>query len=104
MLTRREFLKAAGVISITALAGPVLSSCKKDPDLINTQLLWILNAEFNGFYAADIKGYYEDEGLKVELKAGGVGIDTLGLVIVGQSEIGVHGSSTSFLNTVQQGG
>ena len=70
---------------------------------LRTQFLWIKNVEFNGFYAADIKGFYEDEGLQVELMAGGPGVDTQQIMDARQAEIGLHGSGSSFINAVAGG-
>ena len=73
-VSRRAFLKGAGAIGLLSLGGLSLASCgPKAPSQVRTQFLWIKNAEFAGFYAADFKGYYEDEGLEVELLAGGPG-------------------------------
>jgi len=46
-----------------------LTACSK-PDII-IQLKWLPQAQFMGYYVADAKGYYKDEGLKVEIRAGG---------------------------------
>ncbi len=35
------------------------------------QLKWVAQSQFAGYYVADEKGFYEEEGLDVEIKAGG---------------------------------
>lgn len=46
----------------------VLTGCqKKELKEINIGLSWIHEAQFAGLYAADQYGYYEDQGLKVNL-------------------------------------
>ncbi|MEO9321841.1 ABC transporter substrate-binding protein [Nocardioides sp. C4-1] len=41
---------------------------------VKLQLQWVPQAQFAGYYAAVDQGYYEDEGLDVEIVAGGVDI------------------------------
>src|SRR5690606_17317316 len=38
---------------------------------ITLQLKWVAQSQFAGYYVADEKGFYEEEGLDVEIKAGG---------------------------------
>ncbi len=40
-------------------------------DDVTLQLKWVTQAQFAGYYVALENGYYEDEGLNVEIKAGG---------------------------------
>jgi ABC-type nitrate/sulfonate/bicarbonate transport system substrate-binding protein len=83
---RREFLKGIGTAALLGIGGTALASCEQAPTGprdISAQLLWILNSEFIGFYAAEKNGYYADEGLNVDTLAGGVGIPTLDIVEMG---------------------
>ncbi|HEX8581709.1 MAG TPA: ABC transporter substrate-binding protein, partial [Acidimicrobiales bacterium] len=41
---------------------------------VKLQLQWVAQAQFAGYYAALAEGYYEDEGLDVEIVEGGVDI------------------------------
>lgn len=103
-VSRRDFMKGMGAIGLLTVGGSALAACKpKELRDIRTQLLWIKNTEFNGFYAADLKGYYAEEGLKVEVLPGGPGIVVPDLVEGGDSEVGVWGSSTSFLKGIMGG-
>ncbi|MHA2232908.1 MAG: ABC transporter substrate-binding protein [Candidatus Hodarchaeales archaeon] len=104
-LSRRDFLKGMGAIGLLSLGGSVLAGCKTEKELrnIQTQLLWIKNTEFTGFYAADLKGYYAEEGIEVEIFPGGPGIVVPDLVAAGDKPIGVWGSRTSFIKSIMGG-
>jgi len=65
-----------------AVTGLVLSGCSSSPaddtdtasgDLtpVKLQLQWLTQAQFAGYYAALDQGFYEDEGLDVEIVQGG---------------------------------
>jgi ABC-type nitrate/sulfonate/bicarbonate transport system substrate-binding protein len=102
-ISRRAFLKGAAAIGLLSLGGVPFAGCAKAPSKMRTQFLWIKNAEFAGFYAADIKGYYKEEGLEVELLAGGPGIDTQQIMDAKQAEIGLHGSGSAYITAVAAG-
>lgn len=40
-------------------------------DTVTLQLKWVTQAQFAGYYVANDMGFYEEEGLEVEIKAGG---------------------------------
>ena len=52
---------AAGLMASTAMAA----------DTVTLQLKWVTQAQFAGYYVAAAEGFYEDEGLDVEIKPGG---------------------------------
>ena len=56
------------------------------------QLKWVTQAQFAGYYAALEKGYYEEEGLDVTIKAGGPDITPEQVVTSGGAEFGSTGS------------
>jgi NitT/TauT family transport system substrate-binding protein len=60
------------VVSSPARAAPETPA---DLPTIKLQLRWFHQAQFVGFYVADEQGYYEREGIRVELLPGGVGPD-----------------------------
>jgi ABC-type nitrate/sulfonate/bicarbonate transport system substrate-binding protein len=99
---RRDFMKGMGAIGLLSLGGAALAGCARS-DKVRTQFLWIKNTEFNGFYAADIKGFYEEEGIEIDLLAGGVQVQTQTVMDARDAEIGLHGSGTSFVNAVAGG-
>ena len=40
-------------------------------DAVTLQLKWVTQGQFAGYYVAQAKGFYEEEGLSVEIKPGG---------------------------------
>ena len=71
-----------GVAAAAAVGALVLSGCTASSDSDDTasdsgltpvklQLQWLTQAQFAGYYAAVSEGYYEDEGLDVQIIEGG---------------------------------
>ncbi|HWK65980.1 MAG TPA: ABC transporter substrate-binding protein [Rhizobiaceae bacterium] len=54
----------AGAMSLAALQAMAA-------DKVTLQLKWVTQAQFGGYYVAKDKGFYEEEGLDVEIKPGG---------------------------------
>jgi len=57
-------LAAATALALTATASQAA-------DKVTLQLKWVTQAQFAGYYVAADKGFYEEEDLEVEIKAGG---------------------------------
>src|SRR5829696_2742213 len=70
-------------------AAATTSGEPKELDKVSLQLKWVTQAQFAGYYAALEEGYYEDEGLEVELKPGGPDITPEQVVASGQAEFGI---------------
>ena len=103
-VSRRDFLKGMGAIGLLSLGGSALAGCgKKEATKVRTQFLWIKNAEFAGFYAADTEGYYKEEGIDIEFLAGGPGVEPIQIMDSKQAEIGLHGSGSTFIKSVAAG-
>jgi len=70
-------LAAAAAVGALVLSGCSTSEPESDDqassDLtpVKLQLQWLTQAQFAGYYAAAAEGYYEDEGLDVEIIQGG---------------------------------
>ncbi len=60
---------------------------------ITVQLKWTHDAQFAGFYAAEQKGYYAEEGLDVTFLPGGLDIDALAPVLDGKAQFGIAGAT-----------
>jgi NitT/TauT family transport system substrate-binding protein len=56
---------------------------------VTLQLKWVTQAQFAGYYAAKAKGFYDDEGLDVNLKVGGPSITPEQVVLGKQAEFGI---------------
>lgn len=56
---------------------------------VSLVLKWVPQAQFAGYYAAEALGYYEEEGLDVEIIAAGVDINPQQLVASGDVEFGI---------------
>jgi NitT/TauT family transport system substrate-binding protein len=70
---------------------------------VTLQLKWVTQAQFAGYYAAKEQGYYEDEGLDVDIKVGGPDIVPEQVVLGGQAEFGLDWLD-NLLATRDQGG
>jgi NitT/TauT family transport system substrate-binding protein len=70
---------------------------------VTLQLKWVTQAQFAGYYAALEEGYYEEEGLDVEIKPGGPDIVPEQVVLGGQAEFGLNWLDNT-LATRDQGG
>ncbi|MBC7872308.1 MAG: ABC transporter substrate-binding protein [Chitinophagaceae bacterium] len=60
-------------------------------DLVSTSIVlkWVPQAQFAGYYAARDQGFYEEEGLDVEIVAAGVDINPQQLVASGEVDFGI---------------
>ncbi len=58
---------AGALAAAASLAAGVAGAADK----VTLQLKWVTQAQFAGYYVAADKGFYEEEGLEVEIKAGG---------------------------------
>ena len=74
--------------AFTAIVGLGLASAHA-ADAVTLQLKWVTQAQFAGYYAAKAKGYYDKEGLDVNLKVGGPSITPEQVVLGKQAEFGV---------------
>lgn len=56
---------------LSALAVALSSGAALAQDAVRLQLKWVTQAQFGGYYVAEAKGYYKDEGLDVTILPGG---------------------------------
>jgi NitT/TauT family transport system substrate-binding protein len=70
---------------------------------VTLQLKWVTQAQFAGYYAAKEKGYYDDEGLNVNIKVGGPDITPEQVVTSGGADFGIDWLP-SLLATRDKGG
>ncbi len=56
-------------------------------DKVTLQLKWVTQAQFAGYYVAADKGFYEEEGLDVEIKPGGPDIAPAQVIAGGGADV-----------------
>ncbi|WP_163846348.1 ABC transporter substrate-binding protein [Pseudooceanicola aestuarii] len=66
----KHILTGAATALALALGGPALAESHGD-NSVTLQLKWVTQAQFGGYYVAQDKGFYEEEGLDVEILPGG---------------------------------
>jgi NitT/TauT family transport system substrate-binding protein len=59
------------VLAMMASAMAMAASHAMAADKVTLQLKWVTQSQFAGYYVAKDKGYYEEEGLDVDIKPGG---------------------------------
>jgi diguanylate cyclase (GGDEF)-like protein len=89
-------LAAALIIALPATASAQRSEAAADK-LLRVQLKWKHQFQFAGYYAAELKGFFRDAGLNVQLIEGGPTIDPAQAVVSGKAEFGV-GNSTLIID------
>jgi NitT/TauT family transport system substrate-binding protein len=62
----KKTMKLTLALAMALMAGSALAA-----DKVTLQLKWVAQAQFAGYFVAKDKGYYEAEGLDVEIKPGG---------------------------------
>ena len=84
------------ILALLAMTATLFAGCKGKDDLIEITLNEVAHSVFYApMYVAFEEGYFEDEGLKVNL-VNGLGADkTMTAVISGEAEIGFMGSEAS---------
>ena len=68
------------------LAG-VFASGAQAADDVTLQLKWVTQAQFAGYYVAQAKGFYEEEGLNVTIKPGGPDIAPSQVIAGGGADV-----------------
>jgi NitT/TauT family transport system substrate-binding protein len=90
---RKRWLAGALLVAALSLATVVgvTTRASAAPKLTNVtlQLKWVPQAQFAGYYAASLKGFYKAAGLNVTLKNGGPNIIPEQVVASGQAQFGV---------------
>jgi NitT/TauT family transport system substrate-binding protein len=71
----------------TATAIALAATAAQAADEVTLQLKWVTQAQFAGYYVAKDKGFYEEEGLEVEIKAGGPDISPPQVIAGGGADV-----------------
>lgn len=99
-------MRAAIRISVFLSCVVIALSCtpegNRDSRSVDVRLLWLHQAQFAGFYAADQLGYYDNANLNVSLLPGGVDRPSTIQVASGSTHFGVTGAA-QLLKAREQG-
>ncbi|GAA1382268.1 ABC transporter substrate-binding protein [Pseudonocardia kongjuensis] len=106
--SRRRLLRTAAFAGLGLAAAPgLLTACGGgggDAATVRVALGWIANVEFAGFWLAQDRGYYEEEGLQVEFIPGGPNApQPTATLAAGGAEIAVPVALQAFLSAVNEG-
>ncbi|MCA0257108.1 MAG: ABC transporter substrate-binding protein [Proteobacteria bacterium] len=70
-----------------ASALPMMAASAEAADKVTLQLKWVTQAQFAGYYVAKDKGFYEAEGLDVDIKPGGPDIAPAQVIAGGGADV-----------------
>jgi ABC-type nitrate/sulfonate/bicarbonate transport system substrate-binding protein len=104
-LTRRRTLRAAVTATAFAASVALLAGCASsssgetasaDGELtpLTLQTSWIPLVQFGGSYVAEKEGYYEKNGVDVDILPGGPDVDSMAAVASGQADIAMGNADT----------
>ena len=85
-------LAAAFIAAITVHAEPLK---------VTVQLDWFAEPEHGGFYQAQAKGYFAEEGLEITLIPGGPNAFVMPKVATGKADIGQADSTSTLLQQAE---
>ena len=95
--------KHSTVIAGTVVLSLVAAGCSVSDDgdsgegdltPISLQTSWVPLVQFGGSYIADTEGYYNDNGVDVDILPGGPDVDAMSAVVAGQADIGMSNADT----------
>lgn len=98
MSTRFQQLLVAIVLTIaTVFTGCRTAEKKQQMPEVSIRLKWLNQAQFAGFYYAKEDGLYEQQGVNVVLRSGGVDYPAIQMVASGSDQFGVTGADQILL-------
>lgn len=82
-------MKISKTLGVLATASALLlgASAAEAKDSLTLQLKWVTQAQFAGYYVAKAKGFYDDEGLDVTIKAGGPDVNPSQVIAGGGADV-----------------
>lgn len=100
-LNRRSFLNQTAAMAGVAATGTLMSVVPSRADghdfTVRMQLGWLASNGITGEVMADSLGYFEEEGLALEIIPGGPNVDGVASVASGASNLGSISSSPSLM-------
>ncbi|MEO7599938.1 MAG: ABC transporter substrate-binding protein [Opitutus sp.] len=94
-------MKALCALVVSFALGSLLSAADQPPFKISVQLDWVAEPEHGGFYQAQAKGFFTEEGLQVELIPGGPNALVMPKVATGQADVGQADSTNTLLQQAE---
>jgi NitT/TauT family transport system substrate-binding protein len=85
-------MRNRGVATLVLLALAWLCADARADEAVNLRLKWLNQAQFAGFYLAREKGFYQSEGLNVNIQPGGPDFPAVQMVAGGNEQFGVTGA------------
>jgi NitT/TauT family transport system substrate-binding protein len=95
MLKRRFLLALSALTTAVACAGFSAPAHSAELTKASLRLKWLPQTQFAGFYVAQAKGYYKDEGIDLTINPGGPNLLTENLVAAGTDTFGLSGGTDS---------
>ena len=105
-MNKRRLLTLMGCVAtfgIAALAMPAPTLAATEPVKASLRLKWLPQTQFAGFYYAQAKGYYKDEGIDLTINPGGPNLLTENLVATGADTFGLSGGTDSVMAAIDKG-
>lgn len=113
--TTQSRIRTAAIAGLVGISAATLSGCSAastaseasaadDLTTIRVSLGWITNVEWAGFWLADSKGYFADEGLDIEWIGGGPNAPTtMATVAAGDADIAMTPTTGTWLSSFADG-
>src|SRR5258708_22197051 len=103
-MTRRRFNTIWGFAGLAAVGAFGRSTGPAAAETVfNFQAIWLNDPEFLGYMIAIDKGYYAEEGLKVNYIPGGPNLVPEGSLLAGKADIALTNMITTAQAVVQKG-
>ena len=82
-------MKKSWIAGVIGSLYVLLASAAISADKVTIQLKWVTQTQFAGYYVAQDKGFYKDEGLDVTIKPGGPDIGPMQVLAGGGADVAV---------------
>src|SRR3989338_10299708 len=90
---KKKILIVIIILIIVAVASLYNKPKKSELDQVSVRLKWIYQAQFAGFFTAEQKGFYKEQGTNVILTPGGAESPSIQMVAGGGEQFGITGMS-----------
>jgi NitT/TauT family transport system substrate-binding protein len=94
-------MKALTVLLVSLFSARFASAAGKPAAKITVQLDWVAEPEHGGFYQAQARGFFAEEGIEVDLIPGGPNALVMPKVATGQADVGQADSTNTLLQQAE---